>query len=79
MILVQYVGGTANTVPFDDAPTAVVGALDLIKTRIQEAGLFDPNFNEVLTAAYMEEQKMAVRRTANLKPPFNSVLPLVPQ
>lgn len=46
---------------FDQAPTAVVGALDLIKTRIKEAGLgFDPNFNEVLTAAYMEEQKMAV-------------------
>lgn len=47
--------------PFTAAPTAVVGALELIKTRINEAELgFNPNFNEVLTAAYMEEQKMAV-------------------
>ncbi|KIP11598.1 hypothetical protein PHLGIDRAFT_124740 [Phlebiopsis gigantea 11061_1 CR5-6] len=61
----QYVGGTANTVPFDEAPTAVTGALDLIKTRISEAHLgFDPNFNEVLTAAYMEEQKMAFHSDA---------------
>ena len=54
-------GGTANTVPFDCAPSAVVHALDLIKQRVKEADIgVPPDFNEVLTAAYMEKQKMAV-------------------
>lgn len=48
--------------PFDGAPTAVVDALSLIKQRITESGIaIAADFNEVLTAAYMEEQKMAVR------------------
>ena len=48
--------------PFDSAPKAVVQALDLIKLRMKEASLHsDTGFNEVLSAAYMEEQKMAVR------------------
>lgn len=56
----QYVGGDANTVPFDRAPSAVMQALGLINTRVQEAGLVKVGFNEVLSAAYMEEQRMAV-------------------
>ncbi|KAI0630126.1 hypothetical protein C8Q77DRAFT_243759 [Trametes polyzona] len=59
----QYVGGTANTVPFEGAPSAVVKARDLIQSRMAsvmqaEAGQY--HFNEVLSAAYMEKQKMAV-------------------
>ena len=58
----QYVGGAENTVPFDVAPSAVTRALDLIKCRMKQASLnIADNFNEVLTAAYMEKQKMAVR------------------
>ncbi|KAJ6582334.1 hypothetical protein B0H19DRAFT_1118091 [Mycena capillaripes] len=54
-----YVGGTDNTVPFDRAPGAVIQARDLIQKRIREA-LGTPHvFNEVLSAAYMEQQKMA--------------------
>lgn len=57
----QYVGGDENTVPFDRAPSAVNRALSLIKQRIEEAKVdIPPTFNEVLTAAYMEKQKMAV-------------------
>ena len=49
--------------PFEAAPSAVIRALDLIKQRIRESGILQAhqaNFNEVLTAAYMEQQKMAV-------------------
>ncbi|GJE97772.1 hypothetical protein PsYK624_139930 [Phanerochaete sordida] len=61
----QYVGGDENTVPWEKAPTAVNHALGLITQRIQEAGLsFTPVFNEVLTAAYMEKQKMAFHSDA---------------
>jgi phage terminase large subunit len=50
-------------VPFDSAPSAVIHALDLIKQRITEAGIgVNAEFNEVLSAAYMEQQKMAVCR-----------------
>ncbi|RDB24732.1 hypothetical protein Hypma_007651 [Hypsizygus marmoreus] len=55
----QYVGGTANTVPFSEAPSAVVNARDLIQTRIYQALEISSDFNEVLSAAYMERQKMA--------------------
>ncbi|KAF7793923.1 hypothetical protein EIP86_005045 [Pleurotus ostreatoroseus] len=55
----KYVGGDANTVPFDRAPSAVVQALELIKQRMEEAELSEVGFNEVLSAAYMEEQRMA--------------------
>ena len=57
----KYVGGAENTVPFEEAPTAVIHALEVIKTRMKQASLVAPDFNEVLTAAYMEKQKMAVR------------------
>ncbi|KAJ7352130.1 hypothetical protein DFH08DRAFT_858004 [Mycena albidolilacea] len=55
----QYVGGTDNTVPFDRAPPAVIQARNLIEKRIEEALGFPHKFNEVLSAAYMEQQKMA--------------------
>jgi len=55
----HYVGGTDNTVPFDQAPSAVVDARALIRKRISEALGMDVDFNEVLSAAYMEKQKMA--------------------
>ncbi|KAF5317425.1 hypothetical protein D9611_003916 [Ephemerocybe angulata] len=55
----QYVGGTDNTVPFDKAPSAVVQARALIQKRITQALGRKAEFNEVLTAAYMEKQKMA--------------------
>ncbi|KAI0075119.1 hypothetical protein K474DRAFT_1646966 [Panus rudis PR-1116 ss-1] len=60
----QYVGGTDNTVPFDNAPTAVLSALDLIKLRMRQALNFDYSFNEVLSAAYMEKQRMAFHSDA---------------
>ncbi|KAJ6590248.1 hypothetical protein B0H10DRAFT_806878 [Mycena sp. CBHHK59/15] len=55
----HYVGGTDNTVPFDRAPGAVVQARQLIEKRIHEALRVQYVFNEVLSAAYMEQQKMA--------------------
>lgn len=55
----QYVGGAANTVPFDRAPGAVIKARDLIQSRILAALNITATFNEVLSAAYMEGQKMA--------------------
>ncbi|EIW63566.1 uncharacterized protein TRAVEDRAFT_161894 [Trametes versicolor FP-101664 SS1] len=61
-IIMQYVGGTDNTVPFDGAPSAVVKARDLIHSRmlsVMQAESGQYCFNEVLSAAYMEKQKMA--------------------
>ena len=56
----QYVGGTANTVTWDQAPRAVISARELILQRMKQALGIDGGFNEVLSAAYMEKQKMAV-------------------
>ncbi|KDR75145.1 hypothetical protein GALMADRAFT_122759 [Galerina marginata CBS 339.88] len=55
----KYVGGDANTVPFETAPDAVVNARALIQKRINQALGVSAEFNEVLSAAYMERQKMA--------------------
>lgn len=44
----QYVGGADNTVPFDQAPSAVVDARILIQKRIKQALNKDQIFNEVL-------------------------------
>jgi len=55
----QYVGGTANTVPFDAACSAVLNARSLIEERVFESLSKEVSFNEVLSAAYMEQQKMA--------------------
>ncbi|KAJ7053615.1 hypothetical protein C8F01DRAFT_551631 [Mycena amicta] len=54
----RYVGGTENTTPFDRAPSAVLRARDLIQKRIQEALDQPQEFNEILSAAYMERQEM---------------------
>lgn len=55
----QYVGGTENTLSFDKVPDAVVKARNLIEIRVKQALDKDANFNEVLSAAYMERQRMA--------------------
>ncbi|KAH0588854.1 hypothetical protein H2248_004645 [Termitomyces sp. 'cryptogamus'] len=55
----QYVGGTANSVPFSETSSAVIKARDLIQLRIRQALGIHSEFNEVLSAAYMERQKMA--------------------
>ncbi|KAI0655889.1 hypothetical protein C8Q70DRAFT_922757 [Cubamyces menziesii] len=63
----RYVGGTANTVPFNAAPSAVVKARDLIQDRMNsviQAEQSQYTFNEVLSAAYMEKQKMAFHSDA---------------
>ncbi|KAI0730325.1 hypothetical protein C8Q72DRAFT_776282 [Fomitopsis betulina] len=60
----QYVGGTDNTVPWDRAPSAVCDALELIKLRMKHALGIDGQFNEVLSAAYMERQRMAFHSDA---------------
>lgn len=46
--------------PFDKAPSSVCGALALIKERSRAALRRDIPFNEILSAAYMERQKMSV-------------------
>ena len=45
---------------WDQAPTAVIGAREVILQRMRQALGIDGSFNEVLSAAYMEKQKMAV-------------------
>ena len=45
---------------WDQAPTAVIGAREVILERMKQALGIDGSFNEVLSAAYMEKQKMAV-------------------
>lgn len=46
--------------PFSDTAEAVNNALELIRTRAEAALNRRPDFNEILSAAYMEQQKMAV-------------------
>ena len=70
----QYVGGTANTVPFNAAPSAVMKARDLIQDRMNsviQAEQSQYTFNEVLSAAYMEKQKMAVRHVYSVNGRYN--------
>ncbi|GBE81144.1 hypothetical protein SCP_0308700 [Sparassis crispa] len=55
----QYVGGADNTVAWDKAPSAVHHALELIQGRMLDALDLRSQFNEVLSAAYMEKQRMA--------------------
>lgn len=59
----NYVGGAEGTVSFEQAP-AVAMARDYMKERLHAAldGTLEegfPEFNEVLSAAYMESQSMA--------------------
>ncbi|KAG7448720.1 uncharacterized protein BT62DRAFT_929814 [Guyanagaster necrorhizus] len=57
----HYVGGTENTVTWDQAPSAVTEARALMQRRIKLAldDTCESEFNEVLSAAYMQKQKMA--------------------
>ncbi|KAL6310396.1 hypothetical protein BKA93DRAFT_721627 [Sparassis latifolia] len=55
----KYVGGADNTVAWDKAPSAVHHALELIQRRMLDALDLRSQFNEVLSAAYMEKQRMA--------------------
>ncbi len=56
----QYIVDTNGTVPFDEAPEAVRTALAFIKSRATAALKKPIDFNEILSAAYLEEQKMSV-------------------
>ncbi|KAI0266741.1 hypothetical protein BC834DRAFT_823305 [Gloeopeniophorella convolvens] len=55
----HYIGGAERTTPLEGGPEAVIGALNLIKERVAAALGHEPQFNEVLSAAYMEKQRMA--------------------
>ncbi|KAJ7501989.1 hypothetical protein B0H11DRAFT_1713042, partial [Mycena galericulata] len=55
----QYVGGSGQTVPFEEASSAVLDARHLIETRVAAAVGTLHCFNEVLSVAYLEKQKMA--------------------
>ncbi|KAN0134053.1 hypothetical protein V8E53_008271 [Lactarius tabidus] len=55
----QYIGGAERTTPLKEGTEPVQGALRLIKNRIATTLGQDIDFNEVLSAAYMERQKMA--------------------
>ncbi|KAH9176545.1 hypothetical protein EDB89DRAFT_1846188 [Lactarius sanguifluus] len=54
----QYIGGAERTTPLKDGAEAVTRALELIKHRIEASLGMREDFNEVLSAAYMEKQKM---------------------
>ena len=53
-------GGADHTIPMDRATQGVRDALDLITLRVKYVLGINATFNEVLSAAYMEKQKMAV-------------------
>ncbi|KAF8265234.1 hypothetical protein EI94DRAFT_364083 [Lactarius quietus] len=55
----QYIGGADRTTPLEQGAEPVLGALKLIQDRIASALGETIGFNEVLSAAYMEKQKMA--------------------
>jgi hypothetical protein len=58
----QYIAQTGNTIPFDEAaPVSVVMARELIRNRARNSLGIDLDFNEVLSAAYLQKQKMSVR------------------
>ena len=56
----QYIGGAERTTPLAEGAKPVIGALELIQDRIAAALGKHIDFNEILSAAYMEKQKMAV-------------------
>jgi alkylated DNA repair dioxygenase AlkB len=65
LIVLQYSGGDGTTVSLEAAPPCVREALAYIKKR---AALVlegkEPNLNEVLSAAYLNEQKMTFHSDA---------------
>ncbi|KAI6119319.1 hypothetical protein EDD16DRAFT_1791069 [Pisolithus croceorrhizus] len=58
-VMQLYVGEAANTVPLARAPRCVQVALNVIKERVHLALNSSSEFNEVLTAAYLANQKMS--------------------
>lgn len=56
----QYIGGAERTTPLEHGAEPVMGALRLIQHRIETTLGKRVDFNEVLSAAYMEKQKMTV-------------------
>ncbi|KAL5523744.1 hypothetical protein ACEPAG_7917 [Sanghuangporus baumii] len=55
----KYAVTTNITDPFDQAPSCVNGALQLIRDRVSLVIKKEADFNEILTAAYMARQKMS--------------------
>ncbi|KAA1473949.1 hypothetical protein DENSPDRAFT_780878 [Dentipellis sp. KUC8613] len=60
----QYVGGADRTEPLETGPPAVLRALRLVGRRVKQLLGLDAHFNEVLSAAYMEQQRMAFHSDA---------------
>ena len=56
----QYIGGATHTTALNEGAPAVLKALSLIQHRIMSTLGKHIDFNEVLSAAYMKKQKMAV-------------------
>ncbi|KAJ7829794.1 hypothetical protein B0H13DRAFT_2434892 [Mycena leptocephala] len=54
-----YVAGSGQTIPLNDAPSAVVDAHHLIESRVAVALGQPCIFNEVLSVAYLDAQSMA--------------------
>ncbi|KAJ7794467.1 hypothetical protein B0H14DRAFT_3093767 [Mycena olivaceomarginata] len=50
---------SSDTVPFKEAPSAVIGARHLIEPRVAAALGKAHSFNELLSVAYLEAQSMA--------------------
>ncbi|KIM73192.1 hypothetical protein PILCRDRAFT_99343 [Piloderma croceum F 1598] len=59
ILLSNYFSHNGNTVPLLEAPSAVQHAMDLIRLRSLKALGRTPEFNEVLSAAYLNNQKMS--------------------
>ena len=57
---VKYIAHTGLTTPLDQASKPVTDALQLIKDRILHVLGLTTSFNEILSVAYMEKQKMGV-------------------
>jgi hypothetical protein len=61
----QYCGGDGKSIPLEESPKAVQQALAFIKKRASLAlGGKEPDLNEVLSAAYLDEQKMTFHSDA---------------
>lgn len=56
----KYVSGTQQTVPLDETAPAVRDALKLIQERAALVLGHQPELNEVLSAGYIESQRMKV-------------------
>lgn len=58
----QYIGGSDYTLPLGDGgSSAVLDAVNLLKRRVEVVIDEHVPFNEIMSVAYMEDQRMAVR------------------